>query len=131
MMNEAQIAERLCRIHERLAVKIGGQPWNGPRASITSDGSVHITLNNTWSKGTEAIASVGGDTFAETLDAADAFIDTMPTPEERALQDFMKAVATAIEKGRDAGVDLAYLNPLSETMKRLSENAITHQDATQ
>jgi hypothetical protein len=32
--------------------------------------------------------------------------------------------------GRADGIELGFLNPLLETMKRLSENILTHKQAT-
>lgn len=63
--------------------------------------------------------------FAE----ADAFVAALPDAEEIKLQDFMSALGNVIDMGRANGIDVAFVNPLVETMKRLSENALTHQRA--
>jgi hypothetical protein len=39
----------------------------------------------------------------------------------------MGKLGTLIDFARDDGIKVDYLNPLVETMKRLSENVITHQ----
>ena len=36
---------------------------------------------------------------------------------------------TFIDMGRANGIDVAFVNPLTETMKKLSENALTYQKA--
>jgi len=53
-------------------------------------------------------------------------IDNLPTPEEAEHQEFLKLLARVVEKGRDVGIDDLVINPLVEAMKKLSENAITH-----
>ena len=68
-------------------------------------------------------------TLAEQFDAADAFVAAMPTAEETKLQDFMSALGNVIDLGRTNGIDVAYVNPLTETMKKLSENILTHHAA--
>jgi hypothetical protein len=68
-----------------------------------------------------------GDTLAEKLDSADAFIAAMPTPEENRRNEFMAQLAKVIDLGRENGIDTAYLSPLYATMKRLSKNALTDQ----
>jgi len=54
-------------------------------------------------------------------------VSGQPSPEERKFKRFMDAVATAVDVGRENGIDLEYVNPLAETLKRLSENALTYQ----
>jgi hypothetical protein len=70
---------------------------------------------------------VYGDTLEAKTDAADVFIAAMPTPEENRRNEFMAQLAKVIDLGRENGIDIEYLNPLSATMKRLSENALTDQ----
>jgi len=57
----------------------------------------------------------------------DEHINSLPTPEEAEHQEFLKLLARVVEKGKDIGVDGLVLNPLIESMKRLSENVITHR----
>lgn len=59
-----------------------------------------------------------------------AFIENLPSPDEKRMKNFMKAVATAIELGRASDIDVEFINPLQVMMKKLSENAITDQRAS-
>jgi hypothetical protein len=68
-----------------------------------------------------------GDDFAKALAKALAFIDGLPSAEQAKLHNFMGKLGSIIDAARDDGIEVAYLNPLVETMKRLSENVITHQ----
>lgn len=60
---------------------------------------------------------------------ADAFalIASLPSPEEAKRQQFMTDLAKLIDTGRENGIEIEFINPLTETMKRLSENALTYQ----
>jgi len=65
-----------------------------------------------------------GETVVEMIAAADAWVNALPTPQERAHADFTKLIATALEFGKAHGFDDVLVNPLAEAMKRLSENAL-------
>ena len=77
---------------------------------------IYQTINEYFRKGS----------LTEKFDAAAAFVAALPSAEETKLQDFMSALGNVIDMGRANGIDVAYVNPLSETMKKLSENIITH-----
>jgi hypothetical protein len=61
------------------------------------------------------------------LDEADAFVAALPDLEQARFQEFMTALGAVIDLGRENGIETDFVNPLVETMKRLSENAITDQ----
>lgn len=63
---------------------------------------------------------------------ADAFalIESLPSAEEAKRQQFMTSLAKVIDLGRENGIEVDFLNPLTETMKRLSENALTYHPRT-
>jgi len=68
-----------------------------------------------------------GNTPEEALEKADTIIAAMPDAKTRNMQVFMGALGKVIDLGRDNGIEIDFLNPLTETMKRLSENIITDQ----
>lgn len=70
---------------------------------------------------------VKADTIEELLDAADLWIATLPTAEEQRMKEFMTALSDVIELGKKSGVEVEFVNPLVETMRRLSKNIITDQ----
>jgi hypothetical protein len=70
-----------------------------------------------------------GGTAAEVISKARAFIESLPDAKTARLHDFMGQLGKVIDAGRDLGIDVDYLNPLTDTMKRLSENILTHQPA--
>jgi hypothetical protein len=69
----------------------------------------------------------GGANFEEALQKAVAFIQAMPSAEQAKLHHFMGKLGNLIDAGKDEGIEVDYLNPLLDTMKRLSENVITYQ----
>lgn len=70
---------------------------------------------------------IKGTAPSEMLSQADAWIAALPTSEETRMKEFMTALSDVIELGRKSGVEVEFVNPLVETMKRLSSNIITDQ----
>lgn len=62
------------------------------------------------------------DVITKTL----SFVERMLSAEEAKLHDFMRDLGHLIDAGNKSGIKVDYLNPLTETMKRISENAITY-----
>ena len=69
------------------------------------------------------------DTAAEILDAMEGHIAGLPAIEEACMKEFMTALSDVIELGRQNGIDVEFINPLTEAMKRLSSNILTDQRA--
>lgn len=55
--------------------------------------------------------------------------NALPSAEQAKLNNFMGKIGKLIDAGKSEGIDVDYLNPLIDSMKRLSENVITHQPA--
>jgi len=66
---------------------------------------------------------------AEIIGLTLEFIKALPDAKTARLHDFMGQLGKVIDAGRDLGIEVDYLNPLTETMKRLSDNILTHQPA--
>lgn len=77
--------------------------------------------------GSEARKSefIYGDDLPDIFRKASAFISEQPSAEEAKMNAFMKALGGVIDLGNRNGIEVDFLNPLVETMKRLSENALT------
>lgn len=65
--------------------------------------------------------------IAQVITDAFDLIDGLPSAEEAKRQQFMSSLAKVIDLGRENGIEVDFINPLTETMKRLSENALTYQ----
>ena len=100
---------------------------------IEANARVNITMrwqkpfsNNDWEGEYEVLA---GDNFAQVLKKAKTFIHALPSAEQAKLNNFMGKLGKLIDAGKSEGIEVDYLNPLLDTMKRLSENIITYQPA--
>ena len=65
--------------------------------------------------------------ISQAITDAFSLINSLPSAEDAKRQQFMASLAKVLDLGRDNGIEVDFLNPLTETMKRLSESAITYQ----
>lgn len=106
-----------------------------PCANLRIEANASISLNLSWMKAGQSkewdcdYQCFAGETFDEALAKALAFITALPDAKTARLHDFMGQLGKVIDAGRDLGIDVEYLNPLTDTMRRLSENILTHQPA--
>jgi hypothetical protein len=98
---------------------------------IEANAGISITMNWTkldarsdWDKDYHVFL---GTSFDEALRKAIAFVNELPSADQAKLRHFMGQLGRLIDTGKSVGIDVDYLNPLLDTMKRLSENVITHQ----
>lgn len=70
---------------------------------------------------------ITGDSFEDVLTKTEAFIAELPSADQAKLHRFMGELGRLIDAGKSSGIDVEYLNPLIASMKRLSENVITHK----
>jgi hypothetical protein len=68
-----------------------------------------------------------GSDFSTALDKAITFINALPSAEQAKLHHFMGKLGKLIDGAKSDGINVDYLNPLLDTMKRLSENIITYK----
>ena len=64
------------------------------------------------------------DHLKEWITEANAWIDDIPTAEQRAHDDFTKSLGRLIDQGRDIGIEVDFLNPLTAMMEKLATNAL-------
>ena len=55
---------------------------------------------------------------------AHTWIDAIPTADERAHQAFTASLGRLIDQGRDIGIEVDFLNPLTAMMTKLATNAL-------
>lgn len=128
-MDTKEIQTRLDALPSAMAAK--GKRLPDVQFRLRANASFDITLQSAkpgavWADDWHYIK---GDSIEEALDAADLWIKTLPTAEEARMKEFMTALSDVIELGRKSGVEVDFVNPLVETMKRLSSNIITDQRA--
>ena len=68
------------------------------------------------------------DSVFSVLAKADKFIEEMGSIEDSQKAEFIKSVGKLIDMGREINIDVAFINPLTEVMKNLSKNIITHKE---
>lgn len=116
---------------DALAVDMAAKGLRGPEMAIKINSQAAPTVFARWAK--------HGDTWSneykhfttgalpDQIAAARAWIDAQPTPEERATREFQAALGALIDLGRENGIAVDFLNPLTAMAKALAENAITDQ----
>ncbi len=65
-----------------------------------------------------------GADFAELLSQARTWVYAQKTPEEIRKEKFIAQLGRVIDEGKEIGFEVEFMNPLIETMKRLSENVL-------
>jgi len=68
-----------------------------------------------------------GDTIEEAIKKADEYVAELPSVEDARMRDFTHALGRLIDQGREIGVDVDYINPLTKMMEKLAENCLTDQ----
>lgn len=115
---------------DALAVAMAEKGLATPSASlrITSDTTPDILLR--WEPESDGVCD--GMKFIRwegslqsTIAEAQKWIASLPAPEEHHREQFLKLVAKAADYGNAHGIDSDFVNPLTEAMKRLSENCLT------
>ena len=124
-MNVSEITDRLVAAHTALVRRLADQPKIAAALRVDQCGEVGITIFGCHSY--DRIGYVKGETFAECLDALDAFIVAMPSPEAVKLHNHMKRVAECIDKGREDGIDDAYITPLVVVKAAMTENLLAKE----
>ena len=126
-MDTTEIQKRLDRMPAAMAAK--GKRMPNAEYRIEANAASCITLR--WAKAKSNWADefnyIRGESPADILRNTDEFIAALPTAEETRMKEFMTALSDVIELGRKSGVEVEFVNPLVETMKRLSSNIITDQ----
>jgi len=67
--------------------------------------------------------------FAVLLQRVESKIASLPSIEDAKRDAFIAAVGRLIEQGRDIGMEVEFLNPLTAMMEKLSTNILTVQPA--
>jgi len=75
----------------------------------------------------EFIYGEDDDDFDVLFEKADKYIDGLTPIVEQKRDAFLASVGRLIDAGREIGIDVEFLNPLTDMMKKLSANIITHQ----
>jgi len=117
-----------CEALEKQIAEIG---YASPQVAIhinwlSSPFCVHIEHNSA-----QGVASksefLRGDTIEEAIKKADEYVAELPSVEDARMRDFTHALGRLIDQGREIGVDVDCINPLTKMMEKLAENCLTDQ----
>jgi hypothetical protein len=104
-----------------------------PEVMLMVEANARLSISMNWVKPYSAnewdrvYKRFSGNDFVEALGEATKFIKGLPSTEQAKLQNFMSKLGGIIDAAKDDGIAVDYLNPLLDTMKRLSENVITYK----
>jgi hypothetical protein len=104
-----------------------------PEVEFRIEANAGVIISMTWRKRharddwDKEYHSFLGNSFEESFQKAIAFIKKLPSAEQDKLHHFMGALGKLIDAGKSDGIAVDYLNPLLDSMKRLSENVITYK----
>jgi hypothetical protein len=106
-----------------------------PEVSLSIEANAGFAISMNWDKRHAKYSyerdykTFLGASFEEALSKAKTFINELPSADQARLHEFMGALGKLIDSGKADGIAVDFMNPLLDTMKRLSENVITHQPA--
>ena len=129
-MTPIEIGDRLLTLTAALVDKIDEQPWINPMVKVSDDGSCEIRIYREFEVGGDYfLGKVNDPSFDGVLNKADEFIAALPSAKEAARTAFHGKLGKLIDEGREIGIETEFMNPLTATMKALSENILTDQRA--
>lgn len=129
MTNIEHIQARLIEADNALTEKRGRAPYLTASLQISTQFERGCNARLYVDPGMEERIDGWGETPDEALDALMAKIAAMPDLETVAMHEFQRDLGKLIDKGRDLGIDIKWLNPITEMARELAENALTHEVA--
>jgi len=130
-MNVSEITAQLYAISKALVEKTGEKPWIQPKMEIF-DGKCAIELMREYKTSgcnDYMVGTAKGDTPDEAIADAFKIITALPDLATAAIKRHMSRVADCIDKGREDGIDDAYIAPLVVVKAAMTENLLTKGDA--
>lgn len=122
-------------IQRRLDVMVSAMVGKGkamPTVYLSLNGMAEPSLSLGWKKRgarndyDKDYTGLRGSDIGPLLANAEQVIQDLPALADELLAEFTTQLAATIEMGRGIGINAEFINPLTEAMKRLSENAITY-----
>lgn len=123
-MNIQEIQRRISALNDKLIER----GWQQPDCQLHIHSGtfwVRMCADNPSGKYDDHLSEyIPSDTALEALAAAEK--ETIPDATEKVKQDFVKSLGKLIDKGREIGVDVEFINPLEASMRKLSENILEY-----
>lgn len=118
---------------DSLARNMLAKGLRNPTAQVHIESHVAPCVYMRWGiygQGDEGHELIRDPDISQAITDAFAFVKSLPSAEEAKRQQFMTSLGKLIDMGRENGIEVDFINPLTETMKRLSENSLTYQSTT-
>lgn len=133
-MNAAEIQSRLDTLAKAMTAKGLREPEAIYRFASQVQGYIYLKWKDVTKLAESRFASDEYKHFnnmelLEAFDAATAFVAELPSLEEARMTQFMGALGKVIDLGKDNGIEVEFINPLTKMMKKLSDNILTDQRA--
>jgi hypothetical protein len=128
-MNVSEITTQLYNISRALVEKTGERPWVAPKLVVADNGCIIELMRAYRTSGCNdyVVGIAKGDTPDDAIANAFSIIAALPDLDTAKLRDHMKRVADCIDRGRDDGIDDAYIMPLVAVKAAMTENLLTKQ----
>lgn len=96
--------------------------------TVTASGDCMIWVKSGYyGKEGRIFEGVEGATLEAAFDAADRFVAKLEDMADHKKKEAVKTFGRAVDGLRDAGIEAKFVDPLSDTLKAMSENLLTHQ----
>jgi hypothetical protein len=127
-MNASEILHEITRLEKLLTNK----GFTAPKIEISVGFSTReLTANISYKAGSEVqyqfIHLEALDGFESVIADTEDYINGLKSVAEIQRDAFVASVGRLIDQGREIGVEVEFLNPLTTMMDKLSSNIITHQ----
>lgn len=129
-MNVSEITTQLYAISRALVEKTDEQPFI-PMSLRIADGKCTISLYRGYNYGKYDVGTGTGDTPEAAIADAFAIIAALPDPATAAVHRHMTRVAECIDKGREDGIDNAYITPLVAVKVAMTENLLMKPESAE
>ena len=104
--------------------------YSVPECDLTITGSGDVTVwvkCGYYGKDGRVFEGFEGATIGAAMDRADRFILDLEGMSDFKKKEAVKAFGRAVDGLRSAGIEAKFTDPLSDTLKAMSENLLTHQ----
>ena len=132
-MNVSEITAQLYAIGKALVEKTGEKPWIAPKMEIFDDKCAIDLMREykTIGRNDYMVGTAKGDTPEAAISDAFAIIAALPDTQTVKLHAHMRRVADCIDKGREDGIDDAYITPLVVVKAAMTEKLLMKPEAAE
>lgn len=128
-MNLKEIQTRITGLNDALIDK----DYTVPDCDLTILGSGDVSVwvkCGHYGKDGRVFEGLEGATIGAALEAADKFIADLESMSDYKKKEAVKSFGRAVDGLRAAGIEAKFVDPLSDTLKAMSENLLVHQPET-